>query len=162
LKKTAFALIFAALLAFPVLTLAWSGKVVAVHDGDTISVMHFGRAEKVRLFGIDCPEHGQDFGAKAKEFTADFAFGKVAEILPVDRDEYGRVVAWVNVEGKSLNKELVRAGLAWWYRRYAEDNLELMDLEVEARKNKLGLWSQPNPVPPWKFRRDNQRKAWTE
>lgn len=130
---------------------------MAVHDGDTISVMHFGRAEKVRLFGIDCPEHGQDFGAKAIDFTADFAFGKMAEVRPVDRDQYGRTVAWVVVDGKSLNKELVRAGLAWWYRRYAEDNLELMDLEAEARKHKVGLWCQPNPVPPWRFRRDQQR-----
>jgi len=147
----------AVLLAFPAFVLAWSGKVVAVHDGDTISVMHFGRAEKVRLFGVDCPEKDQDFGTRAREFNADFTFGKVAHVLPVDRDKYARTVAWVAVEGKSLNKELVRAGLAWWYRRHAEDNLELMALEVEARKNKFGLWSQPNPVPPWRFRRDQQR-----
>ncbi len=154
MRKTAVTLACAALLAFATVTFGWSGKVVAVHDGDTISVMHSGRAEKVRLFGIDCPEDGQAFAAGATRFTADFAFGKIAEILPVDRDEYGRVVAWVNVKGKSLNKELVRAGLAWWYRRYAEDNLELMELEAESRKNQVGLWSQPNPVPPWTFRRN--------
>ncbi|MBI4964776.1 MAG: thermonuclease family protein [Desulfomonile tiedjei] len=153
MKRTAICLASAILLVFPAFTFAWSGKVVEVHDGDTISVMHFGRAERIRLFGVDCPEHDQDFGTRASQFTADFAFGKIAQVLPADRDEYGRTVAWVSVEGKSLNKELVRAGLAWWYRRYAEDNLELRDLESEALKNKLGLWSKPNPVPPWLFRR---------
>lgn len=159
MRKTAIALIGLALLTFPGITLAWSGKVIAVHDGDTISVMHSGRVEKVRLFGIDCPERGQDFGTRAKEFAADFAFGKIAEVSPVDRDQYSRTVAWVSVEGKSLNKELVKAGLAWWYRRHAEDAIELMDLECEARKNKVGLWSRPNPVPPWKFRRNKRHEA---
>jgi micrococcal nuclease len=159
LKKTAIVLSCLAFLTGPGFVLGWSGKVVAVHDGDTISAMHFGKAEKIRLFGIDCPEQGQDFSTRAAQFTSDLAFGKTAEIVPVDRDDYGRLVAWVNVGGKSLNKELVKAGLAWWYRHYAEDNLELMDLEAEARKNKIGLWSRPNPVPPWKFRRNRLRES---
>ena len=103
----------------PMFTLAWSGKCVGVTDGDTIKVMHEGRAEKIRLYGVDCPESHQDFGAQAKKFTSDVVFGKFVEVQPVTTDQYGRTVAWVTVEEKSLNKELVKAGMAWWFKMYA-------------------------------------------
>jgi endonuclease YncB( thermonuclease family) len=80
-------------------------------------------------------------------------FGKLVEVDPVDQDQYGRTVAWVWFGGKSLNKELVRAGLAWWYRHYAPNERELSALEDEARRNRVGLWSRPKPIPPWDFRR---------
>ncbi|MGO9567233.1 MAG: thermonuclease family protein [Desulfomonilaceae bacterium] len=140
-------------LAFPNLCFPWSGRVVGVSDGDTIRVMHSGRETKIRLFGIDCPERDQAFGNKARRFTANMVFRKVVEVQEVDKDSYGRTVGWVSVDGKSLNKELLRAGLAWWYRYYAENERELEKLESEARKNKIGLWSSPNPIPPWEFRR---------
>lgn len=136
----------------PQLALSWVGKCVGVTDGDTIRVMHERREEKIRLFGIDCPERGQDYGSSARRFTAKMAFGKLVQVTQVSRDRYGRVVAWVEVDGQSINKELVRAGLAWWYRRYAKNRHELAELEAEARTNKTGLWSQKNPVPPWEFR----------
>ena len=85
-------------------------------------------------------------------------FRKVVEVQEVDKDSYGRTVAWVSVDGKSLNKELLRAGLAWWYRYYAENEHELEKLEAEARKNKIGLWSAPNPIPPWDFRRSESHR----
>jgi len=141
------------LLAFPTLCFPWSGRVVGVSDGDTIHVMHQGRETSIRLFGIDCPERHQAFGNKARRFTANKVFRKAVEVEEVDKDRYGRTVAWVYVNGKSLNKELIRAGLAWWYRHYAENEHELKDLEAEARRNKTGLWSMPNPIPPWEFRR---------
>jgi endonuclease YncB( thermonuclease family) len=135
---------------------AWSGVVVKVTDGDSISVLHGGRPVPVRLYGVDCPEQGQDFGARAKQFTAEAVFGKVVFVDPVDMDGYGRVVAWVRVDGRSLNKELVRAGLAWWFRRYAPWEEELEALEAEAARAKVGIWSHPDPVPPWDFRRGEQ------
>ena len=91
----------------------WSGKCVGIADGDTIRVMHQGKAERIRLYGIDCPERGQDFGTRARKFTSDMVFGKVVDVEPVERDRYGRTVAWVSVDGKSLNRELLRAGLGW-------------------------------------------------
>lgn len=48
--------IFLLLLLFPSLSFAFTGKVVGISDGDTISVMHKGKAQKVRLAGIDAPE----------------------------------------------------------------------------------------------------------
>ena len=56
------------------------GKCVGVSDGDTISVMHAGRAVKIRIEGIDCPELGQDFGTRAKQFTSALVFGKDVQI----------------------------------------------------------------------------------
>ena len=58
----------------------WSGKCVGISDGDTIKVMHLGKAEKIRLYGIDCPERGQDFGRVAGKFASDKAFGSVVEM----------------------------------------------------------------------------------
>jgi micrococcal nuclease len=135
----------------------WVGKCVGVTDGDTIRVMRSGKAEKVRLYGVDCPEKNQDFGTKARQFTAKLVFKKSVTVEPVDKDRYGRTVAWVSVDGVSLNRELLRAGLAWWYRHHAGKHKDLQLLESEARAAKIGIWSSSSPVPPWEFRRDQTR-----
>jgi len=131
--------------------LAWSGKVVGVSDGDTISVLHDGKAEKIRLYGIDCPEKGQAFGAKAKKFTSNKVFGKIVEVDPVTTDRYGRTIAWVNFDGQSLNEALLSAGFAWHYKKYSSER-HLAQLEDASRQNKLGLWADPHAIPPWEFR----------
>ena len=146
-------LILLFLFSAPEFAESWSGMVVGVTDGDTITVLHRGRPAVIRLFGIDCPEMGQDFGTRAKQFTSGMVFRKIVEVVETGETSYGRPVAWVFVNGKSLNKELIRAGLAWWYRRYAPHESELEQLETMARENRKGLWSQPNPKPPWEFRR---------
>lgn len=78
---------------------------------------------------------------------------KGVQVSVVDKDNYGRSVAWVSVDGKSLNRELLVAGLAWWYKWYAQSETELGNLEQNARQNGIGIWSKPNPIPPWEFRR---------
>ena len=121
-------------------------------DGDTIEVMHLGEAERIRLNGIDCPEKAQAFGQRAKQFTSDLAFGKVVTVKVMGHDRYGRTVGEVALpDGRNLNRELVKVGLAWWYQRYSND-ATLGQLESEARATKRGLWSDPQPIPPWKFR----------
>jgi endonuclease YncB( thermonuclease family) len=131
---------------------SFSGKVVKVSDGDTISVMHRGSAQKVRLHGIDTPEKKQAFGNSAKKFTSDLVFGRVVTVQVVDIDRYGRIVGEVILpDGRSLNRELVRVGLAWWYRKYSRDK-SLGQLEEEARSARRGLWVDPSPIPPWEFR----------
>ncbi len=122
-------------------------------DGDTISVMHRGRAQRVRLHGIDVPEKRQAFGNNAKKFTSDLVFGRVVAVQVVDVDRYGRIVGEVILpDGRSLNRELVRTGLAWWYRKYSRDK-SLGQLEEEARSARRGLWIDPSPIPPWEFRK---------
>ena len=106
---------FLLVLIFPSLTFAdFSGRVVGVTDGDTITVLHNGRGEKIRLYGIDCPEKRQAFGSKAKQFTSQLAFGKDVTIVGHGKDKYGRTLGDVILpDGKNLNEELVYNGFAW-------------------------------------------------
>ncbi len=141
-----------ALIASQALAADFTGRVVGVSDGDTITVMHSGKGERIRLHGIDCPEKRQAFGKRAKQFTSNLVFAKTVTVQGVDRDRYGRTVGEVLLpDGRSLNRELVRAGLAWMYRRYTNDQ-SLSDLEEEARVAGLGLWADPHAVPPWEWR----------
>lgn len=100
----------------------FSARVVGITDGDTITVLHDGRAEKIRLNGIDCPERRQAFGTRAREFTSSLAFGKGVIVKVTGRDRYGRTLADVILpDGRSLNRELLKAGYPWWIRKYSKD-----------------------------------------
>ena len=135
----------------------FSGKVVRVLDGDTVEVLHDGTPERIRLDGIDCPEKGQAFGTKAKQFTSSLAFGKEITVKATGKDRYGRTLGSVVLpDGKDLNHELVKAGYAWWYREYSKDKT-LEKLEAEAREAKRGLWADNNPMPPWAFRKQQSK-----
>ncbi len=141
-----------ALLTSQTLAADFTGRVVGVSDGDTITVMHNGKGERIRLHGIDCPEKRQAFGNRAKQFTSNLVFAKTVTVQFVDRDRYGRTVGVVLLpDGRSLNHELVKAGFAWWYRKYSDDQ-RLGELEAEAREAKRGLWAAPTPIPPWEWR----------
>jgi endonuclease YncB( thermonuclease family) len=127
--------------------------VVGVTDGDTITVLHNGRREALRLHGIDAPEKGQAFGERAKQFTSGLLFGRTVVVRVRGRDRYGRTIGDVLLlDGRNLNQEVVRAGYAWWYRRYSKDP-RLAELEAQARAGRRGLWAGPDPMPPWEYRR---------
>ncbi len=131
----------------------FTGLVVGVSDGDTITVRSARQTVKVRLAAIDCPEKRQAFGARAKQFTSEQVFGQTVTVIPVDVDRYGRLVGEVILDdGPSLNRELVAVGLAWWYRKYSDDQ-DIAQLEDDARQAKRGLWADPDAIPPWEFRR---------
>ncbi len=135
----------------------FTGKVVGIADGDTIQVLREGKAVKVRLYGIDAPEKAQAFGTQAQKFTGDMVFQKTVTVAIRDADRYGRLVGEVKLpDGRSLNQELVRAGLAWWYRQYAPHDPTLAQLEAEARTAKRGLWADAQPVPPWQWRKGDR------
>ena len=149
------ALLFSILLVTPSVEAAFpfTGKVVAVLDGDTIEVLHNGKAERIRLNGIDCPEKKQAFGQKAKQFTSSLVFGKTVVVVPSQKDRYKRTVGDVFLpDGVNLSYELVKNGLAWWYRKYSDDVI-LAVLELEAQSERRGLWTDPSPIPPWEWRR---------
>ena len=135
----------------------WTGLVVEVQDGDTLTVLR-GKAQiKVRLDGIDCPEKAQPFGNRAKQKTAELALRRDVTVVTAKSDRYGRTLAVVILpNGHSLNDELVRSGLAWWYRKYAPKNRALQRLEETARDSALGLWSDPAPTPPWLWRKESK------
>jgi len=134
---------------------SFEAKAVGISDGDTIKVLKDGKQVKIRLAAIDCPEKKPPYGQKAKQFTADMVAGKIVKVWETDIDRYGRIVGFVFFGDKNLNKELLSAGLAWHYKYYSRDP-ELAKLEFEARSAKRGLWAEPDPVPPWEWRRQNR------
>ncbi len=143
-------------------TLAWTGKVIGVTDGDTIRIRReTGQTKtviRVRLNGVDCPEQDQPFGAQAKKVTSELTLDKWVDVDQKDVDQYGRTVAVIILpDSKNLEQELVARGMAWWYRYHAPEDKTLQRLEKEARKNKRGLWSDPNPMPPWDWRRAHKQ-----
>ena len=131
------------------------GKVVGISDGDTITVLENRTQYKIRLYRIDTPELHQDFGNRAKQLTADLAFGRQVKVVKKDIDRYDRIVGIVYVRDVCLNEALVKNGLAWVYRRYCTIPIcgSWLELESQARNGKIGLWSHPNSVAPWEFRR---------
>lgn len=145
----------------PPLVQAWEGRVVGVSDGDTITVMHAGKSERIRLWGVDAPEKTQPFGQKAKAFTSDRVFGKSVSVDPITADRYGRTVGVVRLEHQCLNEELITAGLAWVYRQYCAGSLceAWIEREKTARSTVVGLWSQPEPIAPWDYRHGPARRG---
>ena len=141
-------------LPLPALAADYPARVVGVSDGDTITVLTPEKKQvKIRLSGIDAPETGQDYGSRAKQAASEPAFGKDVTIRPVDTDRCGRTVADVILpDGRSLNREMVEQGMAWWYREYAHGDQVLERLEADARAAVRGLWAQANPTPPWDWR----------
>ncbi len=138
---------------------SFTGEVVGVLDGDTIEVLHNGKAQRIRLQGIDCPEKGQPYGNNAKQATSSLVFAQVVTLEIHGKDKYGRVLADVSLaDGTNVNQELVKEGWCWWYRKYAQEDTMLENLETEARDARKGLWVDPNPVPPWEWRKRGNRK----
>jgi endonuclease YncB( thermonuclease family) len=149
------------LIILPCFAFAWSGKLIGVADGDTITALHEGNQQvKIRLYGIDCPERGQAFSRKAKQFISEMVFGKVVEVEPVDIDRYNRLVALVTVSERLVNEELLNAGFARVYTRYCHRPIceRWKVLENEAREARRGLWADPNPIPLWEFRRQKRER----
>ena len=149
-------LLLSFLFLLPSIALAWQGKVVEVIDGDTLVVQKANTEVDVRLYGVDTPESDQPYGHRATRFTKMMARFERVGIEPKDRDQYGRVVALVYVDGdgECLNEELIRAGHAWVYERYCHirDCDHWQQLERQARQAEKGLWAGDNPIPPWDWR----------
>ena len=136
--------------------------VVAVADGDTVTVLRETtagpRQVRVRLTEIDAPERGQPWGTRARQALADKVFRRTVQVAPSGEDRYGRLLARLRVDGRDVNRDMVREGHAWVYRRYATENW-LPD-EAAARQSGLGLWSLGvgASVPPWAWRGGERRR----
>ena len=129
-------------------------RVVGVHDGDTITCIDdTNTKQKVRLAEIDAPEIGQDFGKVSRDALAEMVFGKTVEVRDQGKDRYGRWIAHLFVDGTDVNRQMVATGNAWHYAAYSQDS-SLAELQQQAQVRKLGLWSQPNPMPPWEYRKN--------
>ena len=149
-------------LSFP----AWAnftGKVVGVADGDTVTVLDLANVQhKVRLTGIDAPEKKQPFGSRSKQSLSDMVFNKIVTVESDKRDRYGRELGKVLVGGMDVNLEQIRRGMAWHYKAYqrdqpAADRQTYADAEHEAEDQRRGLWTDADPLPPWEWRKSRRR-----
>lgn len=130
------------------------GRVVRVADGDTVSILdEHGRQHKIRLFGIDTPERDQRYGKAASRALAGMVSSKTVGVVTVETDDYGRTVGTLYQGDRNINLAMVAGGHAWWYRRYAPYERHLAAAQETARRERRGLWSGPQPVPPWDWRR---------
>jgi endonuclease YncB( thermonuclease family) len=127
------------------------GRVVTVHDGDTVTVLAAGVERRVRLVGIDAPERGQPYGNVARRGLAERVGGRAVTVLERGTDGYGRTLGRVVVDGDDANAAQVRDGHAWVFRRF-ENDAALIALEAEAKAARRGLWRDPEPIPPWVWR----------
>lgn len=138
------------------------GEVVAITDGDTLTVLDNEHIQhKIRLSGIDAPERRQPFGQQAREMLSSLVFHKQVEVLTHKTDFRRRAIGKVRVDGLDVSLALVTAGLAWHYKQYKSeqkpsDRTLYSQVEVLAREQRLGLWSAENPVPPWDWRRSRR------
>lgn len=132
-----------------------NGKVIKVKDGDSIVVLDsLNQQHEIRLAYIDAPERYQDFGQKSKKHLSDLVFDKNVDIVIIEpSDRYGRIIAEVIVSDSiNVNKAMLSTGMAWHFDQYPGTYIHER-MERKASKAHLGLWADPNPVPPWEFRR---------
>jgi endonuclease YncB( thermonuclease family) len=133
---------------------AFTARVIAVLDGDTVLIRREGGLLKIRLAEIDAPEKAQTFGATSSRSLSDMVKDKQVKIVSQTMDQYGRMVAHLSVAGLDVNAEQIRRGMAWEYSNF-HSNKALVDLQNEARQAPRGLWTLSNPQPPWEWRKQH-------
>lgn len=144
------ALILACLIAAPQTLTA---RVVSIHDGDTITVLHAAKVQhKIRLASIDAPELKQQFGSRAKEALSKLVAGKDVRIVWSSKDRNGRIIGDVYAGELHVNREMIVLGMAWHYRQFSRSK-ELQAAEDAAREKRVGLWVDKEPTPPWDWRK---------
>lgn len=140
------------------LTAQITGKVIRVKDGDTIVILDsLYNQYTIRVADIDCPEYGQPFSKKAKQFVSKEIYRKQVFVQVKSKDRYGRTIGYVFYDEKNLSEELLKKGLAWHYVRYSDRN-DFQGFEDQAHFDKIGLWIEPNPINPEKWRKQKRNK----
>lgn len=129
------------------------GRVVAVHDGDSLTLRVDGKKVPVRLQGIDAPEPGQRFAKSARTSLVRICAGKDAKVVERGKDERGRITGTVTCNGVDAAAEQVRLGMAWVFSTYLPLGSPLYEFESNARLRELGLWRDKNPLAPWEWRK---------
>lgn len=162
-------IVLLALVALPTIVASesFSGRVVGVSDGDTITILHVDgerkTPRKIRIMGIDAPESKQAYGNRAKQAMSDLVFGKDAHANCPTVDRYGRDVCKVIVNGVDVGLALIQQGLAWHFKKYQRsqpkaDRAVYANAEDAAREKRVGLWCDPDPIPPWNWRKTSTAK----
>lgn len=133
-----------------------------VTDGDTFNT---NTGVTCRIDTIDAPEtakakhgkKGQPFGEESKKALQEMILNKEVNIRIVKpADKWGRSICQVEIEGKGVDQAMIQQGAAWVYQQFAQGTLRgesLNALQDKAKKDKKGLWTDPNPQYPPDFRR---------
>ena len=131
-----------------------SGKVIGIIDGDTYDLLTPEKKTiRIRTAAIDAPERGMPFYKVSKQFLAKLCFGKTVTLKEDARDRYDRIVAFTYLEDSTeVSAEMLKAGMAWHFKKYNTDKY-LAQLEIEARKARIGLWVDKHPMEPWRNRK---------
>jgi micrococcal nuclease len=118
-----------------------SGTIVSIADGDTVRARLdvSGQTVRIRLEGIDTPERGEPFSTQARNATRVMMFDKKVQLKVTDVDRYDRVVARIVLDGKDSSLELVEAGLACHFTRFANDPV-LARAQASAKAAGRGFW----------------------
>lgn len=148
------------------LRLVIEGKVINVHDGDTVTVLDQDNKKfTIRLQGIDAPELKQEFGSVSQQNLSRMVLGKQVTIVWTKLDKYRRTVGTIMLDGHDMNIEQVKAGLAWHFKKYEdeqspEDRRTYSAAEQAARAATLGLWKDAAPTAPGDWRQEVKAKRW--
>lgn len=135
-------------------------KVIRILDGDTMEILYQNNPIKIRLAHIDCPEKrgSQPFGNNAKITLSNLCFAQNVTVQAQNYDRNKRLIAVIiNQTKQNVNQEMVKQGMAWHFKKYSKD-ITYSKLEAEARKNKIGLWQDKNPIAPWLWRSTQKPK----
>lgn len=138
------------------------GRVVSVHDGDTLTLLDDGNHQhKIRLAGIDAPELRQPFGRASRAQLAATVVNQIVIVNWHKKDKYGRLVGKVLRDSTDVCLIQITAGLAWHYIKYASEQIAsdrnaYEAAEAKARASRIGLWVDAEPIPPWRWRQSAQ------
>jgi endonuclease YncB( thermonuclease family) len=135
-----------------------SFRVVKIIDGDTYDILDDNNTQtRIRIYGIDAPERGMPYYKVSKNYLGELTKGNKITIEIKDKDRYGRIVAKGYLpNGDDIGLELIKAGVAWHFKKYSND-MEYAEAEINAKQKKLGLWKEPNPTPPWENRKRKRK-----
>ena len=133
------------------------GVVEKVIDGDSIKIREEGGREvhEIQIEGTDAPEAKQDYGAESAEALRKMVLDRKVRITWTKKDNFGRRLAQVYIGDDHINRNMIRDGHSWHFKRYNQSK-ELAQLEEEARKAMRGLWGSENPQAPWDYRKENR------
>ncbi len=134
------------------------GRVIKVTDGDTITLLARNNKKiKVRLYGIDCPEKGQEYYQVAKNYLSSAVYDKDIKVEVINKDRYQRSVGVIWLNNNNINIDILKHGLAWHYIAY-DKSIAYADAQKQAQLTKKNIWSTKNPIAPWDYRKNKRKK----
>lgn len=137
---------------------------ITVDDGDSFSAYDAnGQRHRIRLAAIDAPERAQPHGQISGRHLTKLLSDKPISVFRRKKDRYQRWIAKVVVDGANVGLQQVKAGNAWHFKRFAQEQPAnereaFRQAELVAREARIGLWKAADPLAPWQWRRNKRNK----